>query len=121
MRCKVTLIALATLAGCSTTGDLRQKEPVMSESSDKPPAEIVACASDALSLRRLIWSVLPRQTGSAIILGPTHNPDLVADIEKAGVATSIKIYRQPRMYFGLSRAFVNIIRGCSGLPIVASE
>ena len=116
---KLSLILVLLIpAGCATTGEVRQKTPVMSETSQRSLKEIVGCSSDSLASRRLIWTVIPRPNGASIILGETANPDLVADLGEDGPATSIKIYRQPRMYFGLSRAFIDIIRGCAGLPLI---
>ena len=116
LRITTSVITIALLSACATTGDLRQSNPVVYEVSSRPAPEIVACTSDALSGRSLIFSVLPRQSGSSITLGPTSNADMVADIESDGSVTSIRIYRMPRMYFGLSRSFINTVLNCGGLP-----
>lgn len=116
MRILSVMLAGTLCASCATTGELRETTPVVNERSSRPTTEIVACVSDVLSGQRLIFSILPRQSGSAITLGPTHNADMVADIETEGGATAIRIYRMPRMYFGLSRSFINTVLECGGLP-----
>jgi len=109
-------LALLSVCACATTGELRLQQPVVDQQSSRTPDAIVTCASDALSSRSVLFNVLPREAGSSVILGPTSDPDLVADVQLEGTTTRLRIYRQPRMYFGLSRAFINTILSCAGLP-----
>ena len=118
MNLKHYVIAAISIAatGCATTGEMRSREPVVNERSAVPANDVVVCASDALSNRRVVFSVLPRQNGSSITLGQTADADMVADILNVDGQTNITVYRMPRMYFGLSRSFINTVLECAKLP-----